>query len=663
MKDKELTPVIITIKDKCRVCYTCVRECPTKAIKITNGQAEIIPERCIGCGNCVKVCSQKAKKIRSSIEPVLELLKTYNNVAAIIAPSFPAEFNGTSYKKVIAAIKNCGFKYVNEVAFGADLVASTYKSFIDKNDKAYITTSCPGVVSFVEKYHPNLLNNLLPIVSPMIATALVLKNMHGEDLKIVFIGPCIAKKAEINRTSSNNLVDEVLTFLELKELFSIKKIDILKASDADFDPPHSGGGSLFSLARGSFNSADIEENLIDNKVISAEGRKNFIEAIKELQSGYLETNLLDILCCEGCIMGPAMSKDIPLYKKRYLVSNYVKNKFLTFDKEKWENNINIFKNLDLTCSFKTDSQILRMPKEKYIVDKLKSLGKNSKEDELNCGACGYETCRDYAIALFKGLAEEEMCLPYTINKLKTTVSELANSYKELKSVKESLFQKEKLANMGQLSAGIAHELNNPLGIVLMYSNLLLEQFENNDIQASEDIKMIVEQANRCKKIVSGLLNFSRQNKVLKENTNIVQLINHCFDALKIPNDIKYEILENTDNVYIEIDKDQFSQVIMNIISNSIDAIESVGKITVEITRTDSFEIIFKDTGKGISKENIKHVFDPFFTTKKIGSGTGLGLAVSFGIIKMHQGKIEIVSNDDILVGPTGTSIIIKLPLN
>jgi len=663
MKNKDLAPVIITIKDKCRVCYTCVRECPTKAIKICNGQAEIIPERCIGCGNCVKVCSQKAKKVSSSIEPVLDLLEKNNKVAAILAPSFPAEFNGTNYKKVISAIKSCGFNFVNEVAFGADLVARTYKGFIEKNDKAYITTSCPGVVSFVEKYHPNLVNNLLPVVSPMIATALVLKEMHGEDLKIVFIGPCIAKKAEITRSSSNNLVDEVLTFLELKELFNLKKIDLNKAKDAEFDPPLSGGGSLFSLARGSFNSANIEENLIDHKVISAEGRKNFIEAIKELQSGYLETNLLDILCCEGCIMGPAMSKDIPLYKKRYLVSNYVKNKFLNFKQLEWENNINKYKNLDLSSTYTADSQILKMPKEKYIVDKLKSLGKTSKEDELNCGACGYETCRDYAIAVFKGLAEEEMCLPYTINKLKTTVSELANSYKELKNVKESLFQKEKLANMGQLSAGIAHELNNPLGIVLMYSNLLLEQFEDTNGEAREDIKMIVEQANRCKKIVSGLLNFSRQNKVLKENTNIVKLINHCFDALKIPNEIKYEILANTEDVFFEIDKDQFSQVVMNIISNSIDAIDGEGKITVDINRNDNFEIIFKDTGKGISKENIKHVFDPFFTTKKIGSGTGLGLAVSFGIIKMHQGKIEIVSNDDILVGPTGTSIIIKLPLN
>jgi len=662
MKEKDIDPVIITIKDKCRVCYTCVRECPTKAIKITNGQAEIIPERCIGCGNCVKVCSQKAKKVRSSIKPVIEILKKNEKVAAIIAPSFPAEFNGINYKKVIAGIKNCGFKFVNEVAFGADLVASTYKNFIDKNDKAYITSSCPGVVSFIEKYHPNLVNNLLPIISPMLATAKVLKQMHGQNLKIIFIGPCIAKKAEIIKETNDNLVDEVLTFLELKELFLIFNVDLNKVKELEFDEPSSAGGSLFSLARGSFISAEIEENLIDHKVISAEGRKNFIEAIKELQSGYLETNLLDILCCEGCIMGPAMSKDIPLYKKRYLVSNYVKNKFLNFDKIQWEANIDKFKNIDLSCSFKADSQILKLPKEKYITDKLKSLGKETKADELNCGACGYETCRDYAIALFKGLAEEEMCLPYTINKLKTTVSELANSYTELKSVKESLFQKEKLANMGQLSAGIAHELNNPLGIVLMYSNLLLEQFENTNTEASEDIKMIVEQANRCKKIVSGLLNFSRQNKILKENTNIVQLINHCFDALKVPNEIKYEILENTTNLYVEIDKDQFSQVIMNIISNSIDAIENTGKITVEINRNDYFEIIFKDTGKGISKENIAHVFDPFFTTKKIGSGTGLGLAVSFGIIKMHQGKIEIVSNDDILLGPTGTSTIIRLPL-
>lgn len=661
MKLNDGTPIIITIKDKCRVCYTCVRECPSKAIKITNGQAEIIPERCIGCGNCVSVCSQKAKKVVSSVVNVLEIISRKDCVA-ILAPSFPAEFGGTNYKKIIGAIKALGFKYVNEVGFGADLVAKTYKSFIQKNDKSYITTSCPGVVSFVEKYHPNLVDNLLPVVSPMHATGMVLKELYGSDIKIIFIGPCIAKKAEQTRANVSNFIDDVLTFAELKEIFLMKNIILNEVEDKDLDPPYANYGSMFSLSRGSFLAAEVEENYIDNVVISAEGRKNFIEAIKEFENGYLEANLLDVLCCEGCIMGPAMSKDTPIYKKRYLISNYVKNKMQNFDIKLWESYIERFSKLDLSTSFTANSQLLKQPDENFIRERLNKLDKKNENDELNCGACGYETCREYAVAIIKGLAEEEMCLPYTISRLKSTVTELEGSYKELKSVKETLQQKEKLASMGQLSAGIAHELNNPLGIVLMYANILLEEFKDNK-GLNEDVTMIVQQANRCKKIVSGLLNFSRQNKIFKEPTNIVQLVSHCFDALKIPVGISYKIVSNAEKPIADIDKDQFSQVLINIISNSMDAIEETGEIVVEINIGEFFEISISDTGKGVSKENIKHVFDPFFTTKKIGEGTGLGLAVTFGIIKMHNGMIEIISNNDSMVGPTGTTTIIKLPLN
>ena len=165
---------------------------------------------------------------------------------------------------------------------------------------------------------------------------------------------------------------------------------------------------------------------------------------------------------------------------------------------------------------------------------LARMGKFCTDDELNCGACGYLTCRKHAVAIHDGLAEEQMCLPYTIDKLKETIKKLADSNEEVVSIQNALAQSEKLASMGQLAAGVAHEVNNPLGIVLMYAHLVLEKYGSTHKALGDDLGVIVAQADRCKRIMSGLLDFARQNKVLKQKTNVVKLLNDTIRAVNLP---------------------------------------------------------------------------------------------------------------------------------
>ncbi|MEW5821507.1 MAG: [Fe-Fe] hydrogenase large subunit C-terminal domain-containing protein [Cyanobacteriota bacterium] len=663
MNNDKKQSIVSTIQEKCKTCYTCVRECPVKAIGISSGQAEVIENRCIRCGNCVKVCTQKAKKVHSSIDKLEELLNSSNKVAAIVAPSFPAEFIDLNYTVLIGILKELRFDYVNEVGFGADLVAKAYKEILeDKTSESYIATTCPAIVSFVEKYYPELIDKLAPIVSPMIATARVLRNIHGENLKIVFIGPCIAKKSEKVRSDLEGEINVVITFGELREYIESKNINYNKVNESEFDPPFAGKGGLFSISGGCLQAAETKEDLIEENVITASGKSNFVEAINEYSRGYLSTKILETLSCEGCILGPGISNKSPLYERRHLVSKYVRNKLKNFDITQWQKDIEKYYKLDLSCAFFADDQQKAVPSEELIKQTLLKLGKFEKNDELNCGACGYETCKAHAIAIITGFAESEMCLPYTIEKLKETVDDLEKSYDELKSIRETLDHREKLASMGQLSAGIAHELNNPLGVILMYSHIILED-NRYDKATKEDLEVIAHHANRCKNIVSGLLNFSRQNKIIKTTINLADLCQYCIDSIHIPSNITVKIIQNDNNVLADIDKDQISQVIINLINNSIDAMENTGgKINVIIGKKDtSVYFIIEDNGPGIPAKYRKQIFDPFFTTKQIGKGTGLGLSVSYGIVKMHSGTIDINTNTDPRLGKVGTSVHVKLP--
>lgn len=658
-------PLITIVTDKCRMCYACVRECPAKAIQVVDGQARVIQPRCIGCGNCLRVCSQNAKQVRDDTEKAFALLDSGAHVAAMVAPSFPAEFIDISPGRLVAMIRALGFDSVHEVALGADLVAREYRKLLDENPESrYISTPCPAVVSYVRKYHPCLMPYLAPVVSPMVAMARVLRHDLGPDIKTVFMGPCVAKKrASIDTTHRE--VEAVLTFAELRTMFDKRGVKPEAfTEDDDFDPPYAGVGMVFPISGGLLQTADIKEDLLSGEVVVAEGRGDFIETISEFDVTHADTRLLDILACQGCYAGAGMTTNETMLQRRTRVSNYAKNRLASYSEEQAaevEGAEERYRDLDLSRAYRSDEQTLG---DSATWDELQEIlhrmGKFTAEDLLNCGACGYDTCLDHARAVYAGLADSEMCLPHTIEQLRTAYDALEESHRSLEEAKEALERSGKLASMGQLAAGIAHEVNNPLGTLLLHANLLLEECE--DSETKSDLETIVDQGNRCKRIISGLLNFSRQSRVLRQPTDVAELVDRIIRTAPAASGVTVKIDNRLSDPVADIDPDQMVQVMTNLYSNAQQAMPDGGDLSIELTDDpETVTIKVSDTGYGISEDNMTKLFTPFFSTKAVGMGTGLGLAVSHGIVKMHKGQITAESNADRRQGPTGTTFTVTLP--
>jgi two-component system, NtrC family, sensor kinase len=650
--------IVSTIGQKCRRCYSCVRECPAKAIRVFEGQAIVLADRCISCGHCVKVCSLEAKQIASDVNRVQNYLIPKFNTIAIVAPSFVVAYPD-DYYKIPNALKSIGFTKVIETAFGADLVSQQYLQYFDvKSNQVVLSSPCPAVYNFIEKYYESLVDNLAEVVSPMIAMGRYLKKIYGDDTKVVFIGPCVAKKSEYIDEEVNDAIDAVLTFTELKKIIKDNNIELREYEDSFFDPPYANLGKSYPLSGGLLKSANFESDVLEKEVIVVDGKEKVEELIKDISEGKIKSKFVDILFCEGCISGPAIESNLNYYSRREKVIDYIEENITHTDKQVWKSEIYNSRNINLSRKFQNKSQRIQMPSEKRIKDILAKTNKYTKQDELNCGSCGYITCRDYAISIAKNIAEEDMCLPYLIDKMET-------AYSELKETQIQLHSAERLASIGQLAAGVAHEINNPLGTILLYASMLRDDIKDvkKDDGNIEDIKMIIEETNRCKGIVSNLLNFAREGKLKIERSNIVQLVRDVKKATKLNpqfKDIMFIFNSYLAEEYYEIDSDQIKQVIVNLIVNACESLEDQERKEVTITlKSDKNNLVIEisDTGCGIAEDKLNKLFVPFFTTKKIGKGTGLGLAISYGIIEMHKGKISVRSEMGI-----GSTFSIQLPL-
>lgn len=652
--------IVTTIFDRCKKCYSCIRECPAKAIQVVNGQAAVIADRCIVCGHCLKVCSQNAKHVKSDMSKVINNILPAGNAIAIIGPSFAASFPD-NYNKLPSALRKLGFYQVVETAFGADLISDYYLKEYQKDDgKTLISSACPAVVNYIEKYFDKLVPLIAEIVSPMIALSRYLRETLSPQIKIVFIGPCIAKKNEYTDEEVADEIDAVLTFAELKSILKNNGIEIDDQEESNFDPPHAHMGKAFPLTGGLLKTADIPADILEKEIIVTEGKLKVIELIEEISNNNIHAKLVDVLFCEGCISGPAIDSRLNYYSRRQKVINYIEEKIHVTDKQVWKSNIYNSRSINFRRKFRSKNQRRPVPDNDTIREILASTNKFSIQDELNCGACGYATCREYAIAIGKGLAEKEMCLPFLLDKL-------GRAYDDLKNTQEQLRSAEKLASIGQLAAGVAHELNNPLGTIMFFASMVKKEIESSagKLQQIEDLQLIVDESNRCKNIVSNLLNFARQSKLKITKINMCSLLSGIIRSIKsnpANSDIKIITGPKLNECIFEGDEDQLKQVFINLINNALESMNESSRpkiIKIKMHYEENYLITeISDTGCGIPREKFSKIFTPFYTTKKIGKGTGLGLAITYGIIKMHKGSISFQSELD-----KGSIFKVKLPKN
>lgn len=410
---------IYTEKNNCQDCYKCVKVCEVKAIKFEDNSASIVPERCIWCGKCVEVCPSNAKKVRNDVELVVRALKGKEKIVVSLAPSYLSEFCDVEQNALVAAFKEAGFVGVSETALGAELVAQKAKDWVEQQPNGvYFSSCCPTTIQLLRKYYPQYSDNLSPIASPVEAHATFLKNIYP-DYKVCFVGPCIAKKTELQL--KDNKLDYVLTFREINEVFEFLGVDLefQKPSDEDrFIPMKAGIGNLYPTDGGMLSCMMNEElgNISnhckltskDCELLTVSGVKNVMSVLNDVDK--FDKNkkyFVEILgCAGGCVMGPATIKKTSSLVKRTQV----------FDKtttcEQNDKYQQLFQTDISTDFYDIDSFEKKDYTQKDIIQILKRVNKVSDSDYLNCGGCGYDNCKSFAIALLDGLAENDMCVSY-----------------------------------------------------------------------------------------------------------------------------------------------------------------------------------------------------------------------------------------------------------
>lgn len=395
---------VYTLSNECHDCYRCIRECPVKAIRIENGHASVIPEKCIACGSCVKACPSNAKRVRSDIDKAKNLIRAQKDVYVSLAPSWRASFENSA-EKMIALLKKLGFKDVSETALGAQEVSIKTAQMLNETEKGlFISSACPVIVDYIRLYMPEFTKYITPIGSPLMTHAKMLKETYGEDIAIVFIGPCIGKKNEVNYSG---LFDVALTFDELRMWFNDEIIDIskvAKSKEYQFVPESAFEGTLYPID-GGMNKTIKKSGVNDNvQLLEVCGLSSLQRALKNLDVEKLDkTIFIEALACDGgCVSGPCISSE-----KAGIV---MVSDILTKEKKREQ----IPQQPKTVVEYKIEPKIAEnksYPIEE-ILKTLKKIGKHTVDDELNCGGCGYPTCRDLAKALLDGDAEASMCVSY-----------------------------------------------------------------------------------------------------------------------------------------------------------------------------------------------------------------------------------------------------------
>lgn len=400
---------IVTKKNNCQDCYKCIRECHVKAIKIEEQSASIIDENCIYCGHCTTVCPVGAKKVKEDISTVRYLLKNHNRVCVSLAPAWVTEFPEFDHKQMVALLKLLGFSFVSETALGAEIVSGYVARELSQQEKGiFISPCCPSLIELIQKYYPQYSDNILKVDTPMLVHGKFLREHYGNDIKVVFIGPCFAKKKEADM--NQGIIDAAITFSQLRKWMEEEELlDELPVPDDEdsFVPYAAGKGIVYPVSGGMIAGVKKSGGRNGVSYMSFTGIKTIVQVLGDLNKlGDHAPVFLELMICdEGCINGPGTSQKSSVAVKRMAVLDRFELTGMRTE------DINLKSSIYNSYSYIVPV-VASVYTEKEIRETLKSVGKQNKNDELNCGGCGYECCVDFARAVLNGKAERKMCVSY-----------------------------------------------------------------------------------------------------------------------------------------------------------------------------------------------------------------------------------------------------------
>lgn len=402
--------ILVFEKDNCQGCYKCIRHCEVKAISYKDGYASINVKDCVLCGECVNVCPTHAKSVKDDLNLVKEMLKNKEQVIVSLAPSYKAYFNNVSLGKMVHVLRRFGFNDIQETALAAEVVNNAYIPFVNSEEKKhYITSACYSTILLIEKYYPDLVEYLLPVDSPMMTHAKLLKK-ENPNARVVFIGPCVSKKAEAENIINKGTVDAVLTFEDIEHWMNECGYEF-DEEDTDLKGVINPLTRIYPKNEGVIQSIDTSRMSNKYTRIHVNGleqvRRLFYQLVEDKEKNTLPPLFIEAhVCLDSCIGGPILRKK---YRLPSLTSTY-----LNSDRQSYDDTVPSCINQEVNIHhpfFARDKNDL-IPTEEDIQFILAQTGKYTKEDEINCGACGYATCREKAIAVFQKKADIDMCLPF-----------------------------------------------------------------------------------------------------------------------------------------------------------------------------------------------------------------------------------------------------------
>lgn len=408
--------IVFTRKARCRDCHRCLRACPVKAIRVHEGQAQVVAERCIACGTCIRECPQKAKAYRNDVAEAVRLIGERRRVVASIAPSYAGIYEPWERRRLPSALRRLGFAYVAETAVAAGEVARAGAAHLASHPgSSHVWASCPAVIGYLQRYRTGDAPLLSPVATPMIAHARWLRQRLGDDIRVVFIGPCVAKKAEAERPDYAGMVDVVLTFEELGEWLAQESITLGACEESHFDEA-AGDARLYPLPSGALKTAGLLSAELGCVAFSASGFDEVEHALDLLGQPGPGRVLEPLFCAGGCVNGPAAGSKRNVYARRFAVEEHASTlvehtpapaSTSAASLAVAPNHAACFRDATLPVA----AAPLDSVSEAAIHQVLVATGKAAREDQLDCGACGYPSCRDKAIAVVRGMAEPDMCIP------------------------------------------------------------------------------------------------------------------------------------------------------------------------------------------------------------------------------------------------------------